>query len=116
MNIYSGTFDNTNWYQVFKNGIPFTHDETYRYVTHSPTGFAWGYQGSGPSQLAFALLLDVTDDPEYCKKTYQDFKWETVGNWDKDNEWEMTSEEIENWVKSNEYRHGMPALKKSNRI
>jgi hypothetical protein len=25
---------------------------------HSPTGFAWGYNGSGPSQLALALLCD----------------------------------------------------------
>jgi hypothetical protein len=26
---------------------------------HSPTGFAWGYGGSGPAQLALALLADV---------------------------------------------------------
>src|SRR5467141_965015 len=25
---------------------------------HSPTGFAWGYGGSGPAQLALALLID----------------------------------------------------------
>lgn len=28
----------------------------------SPTGFAWGYRGSGPRQLAIALLADVYDD------------------------------------------------------
>lgn len=27
---------------------------------HSPTGFAWGYGGSGPAQLALALLIDAT--------------------------------------------------------
>jgi hypothetical protein len=26
---------------------------------HSPTGFAWGYGGSGPSQLSLAILSDV---------------------------------------------------------
>jgi hypothetical protein len=110
MSTYSGTFDNTNWYQTFKDGKPFTHEHSYQHVKHSPDGFAWGYgyMGSGPSQLAFALLLDVTNDAKYTKKAYQDFKWETVGNWDKDNGWQMTSEEIENWVKSNAHRHGLP--------
>ena len=27
---------------------------------HSPTGFEWGFSGSGPAQLALALLLDHT--------------------------------------------------------
>src|SRR6059036_1653610 len=26
---------------------------------HSPTGFQWGYAGSGPAQLALALLVDA---------------------------------------------------------
>lgn len=25
---------------------------------HSPTGFSWGYNGSGPAQLALAILCD----------------------------------------------------------
>ena len=29
--------------------------------SHSPTGPAWGYGGSGPAQLALAILLAVTD-------------------------------------------------------
>src|SRR5262245_55620958 len=29
---------------------------------HSPDGFAWGYGGSGPAQLALAILLDALDD------------------------------------------------------
>jgi len=31
-------------------------------VLDSPAGFDWGYVGSGPAQLACALLLDYTDD------------------------------------------------------
>lgn len=27
-------------------------------MNHSPSGFAWGYSGSGPSQLALAILCD----------------------------------------------------------
>ena len=30
---------------------------------HSQMGFSRGYSGSGPAQLALALLLDGTDDP-----------------------------------------------------
>ena len=44
---------------------------------HSPTGFEWGYGGSGPAQLALALLADVFDDV-FALRHYQDFKWEVV--------------------------------------
>jgi hypothetical protein len=45
---------------------------------HSPTGFNWGYGGSGPAQLALALLMDATGDPELALRHYQDFKFEFV--------------------------------------
>lgn len=41
---------------------------------HSPDGFAWGYGGSGPSQLALAILLKATDDELYAVRNHQDFK------------------------------------------
>jgi hypothetical protein len=41
-------------------------------VNHSPTGFEWGYGGSGPSQLAFAILADFTGDTETALQHYQD--------------------------------------------
>lgn len=31
---------------------------------HSPTGFAWGYAGSGPADLALAILADYFEEPE----------------------------------------------------
>jgi hypothetical protein len=34
------------------------------YVYHSPTGFEWGYGGSGPADLALALAADVIGDEE----------------------------------------------------
>jgi len=30
---------------------------------HSPDGFEWGYQGSGPAQLALAILADALKAP-----------------------------------------------------
>jgi len=42
-------------------------------VHHSPTGFEWGYNGSGPAQLALALLADALGE-DLALKCYQDFK------------------------------------------
>ena len=44
---------------------------------HSPTGFSWGYGGSGPAQLALAILLRVTDRAT-AERLYQAFKWECI--------------------------------------
>lgn len=35
------------------------------HVRHSPDGFAWGYGGSGPSELARCILLDHFDDGDH---------------------------------------------------
>ena len=37
-----------------------------------------GYTGSGPAQLALALLLDYTDDEEVALAEYMAFKTEIV--------------------------------------
>src|SRR5207245_2139417 len=41
---------------------------------HSPTGFEWGYGGSGPAQLALALLADHLGDDDQAVNLHQDFK------------------------------------------
>lgn len=48
---------------------------------HSPDGFAWGYPGSGPAQLALALLLNFTNK-EFAIENYQQFKFEVVARWE----------------------------------
>ncbi len=47
--------------------------------THSPTGFDWGYGGSGPAQLALALAADVLGDDEAALGVYQRLKFRVVG-------------------------------------
>ncbi len=44
---------------------------------HSPDGFNWGYSGSGPAQLALAIMLKVTDK-NTAIQLYQDFKREVI--------------------------------------
>lgn len=65
-------------------------------VYHGPYGFDWGYGGSGPAQLALAILLDVTDDTEFSKRTYQRFKCEIIAHLP--DAWELERSEIENWI------------------
>jgi len=63
---------------------------------HSPTGFEWGYGGSGPAQLALALLIDVLGDVELAQRHYQDFKHEIVAGWKAS--WTITAREIREFV------------------
>lgn len=65
-----------------------------RHVCHSPTGFAWGYLGSGPAQLAFAILLDYFGDADRAKALYQSFKFAVIADLPMDQPWEITSDEI----------------------
>ncbi len=67
-----------------------------RLYNHSLDGFQWGYGGSGPAQLALALLLDATTNPETALANYQTFKWEKVSGWGA--EWSITRSEILLWV------------------
>ena len=47
---------------------------------HSPDGFNWGYGGSGPAQLALALIFEVTGMKDVALRCYQDFKDEFVAS------------------------------------
>jgi len=68
-------------------------------VYHSPDGFNWGYGGSGPSELARCILLEVVGE-ELADEYYQDFKNEFVAKWD--DSWEISALEVINWVMSKE--------------
>ena len=60
---------------------------------HLPTGFAWGYGGSGPAQLALAVLADALDD-QRALKLYQDFKWAVIAPLTGGAAWELTFEQV----------------------
>jgi len=64
---------------------------------HSPTGFEWGYVGSGPAQLALALLADHLGDGEQALNLYQRFKWLVVSELP-GGDWILTSDQIEQSV------------------
>ena len=59
---------------------------------HSPTEFEWGYGGSGPAQLALAILADCIGS-EAALKHYQKFKRAVVASLPY-KEWTLTEEQV----------------------
>ncbi len=76
------------------------------FVRHAPGGFAWGYEGSGPAELARCILLDPYGvippaDPwagDRLPAPYQAFKRDVVARQPQSEPWSITSEEIEQWA------------------
>ena len=60
---------------------------------HSPTGFEWNYGGSGPAQLALALLADVLGDDEQALELHQPFKWEVISRLPVEG-WQLRAEDV----------------------
>lgn len=75
----------------------------HRIVLHSPTGFGWGYGGSGPADLALNMLYDYLIRTK-CKGArcmaldlHQSFKWGFIAHQPK--ELCVIGEQIEEWLK-----------------
>jgi len=75
-----------------------TPERSLELVNHSPSGFEWGYGGSGPAQLALALLLDYTGDEAFALDHYQELKTEVVSQLacaGSEGRWRLTASEID---------------------
>ena len=82
---------------VTKDGEEFSPTRSQHLVNHSPDGFNWGYGGSGPAQLALALLLDTCGNEEIALAWYQQYKWDVVAALG--DSWELSQESIRDWLK-----------------
>jgi Family of unknown function (DUF6166) len=91
MKTYEGhrTRDGT---QVTVNGIPL--NPRLDLQNHSPTGLEWSYGGSGPAQLALALLADHLGDEQQALNLYQRFKWAVIAGLPH-KRWTLTSLQID---------------------
>lgn len=43
-------------------------------INHSPTGFSWGYKGSGCSQLALAITAHAVESSRLAREHYIDVR------------------------------------------
>jgi hypothetical protein len=76
---------------VTLDGYPLDPRPSRRLWPHNENEFQWGYMGSGPAQLALALVLDATGDPALALRTYQDVM-RRVACWG--DTWEFTAAEV----------------------
>jgi len=81
--------------EVTANGVPLNPRLDLR--NHSPTGFEWGYCGSGPAQLALAILADHLGNDEQALNLYQRFKWAVIAELPHKG-WTLTSTDIDQAV------------------
>ena len=65
---------------------------------HSPTGLEWGYLGSGPAQLALAILADATGNDQLALRWHQKFKLDKIAGLDRDTPWIITADEVRRWT------------------
>lgn len=71
-------------------------EESLEYVNHSPTGFSWGYCGSGPAQLSYAILFDyLNGDADRVRELYHDFKNRVIAGFPQDSSFTLTGRQIE---------------------
>lgn len=70
-------------------------DCRYDLLSASPAGFEWNYRGSGPAQLAIALLAHAFSD-EFACEHYQRFKREVVAELPGDG-WTLTTSDLDAW-------------------
>jgi hypothetical protein len=81
---------------------------------HSPDGFNWGYGGSGPAQLALAILLDRGETEGVAVRMHQDFKFDIIAPLEQGKDFELESETVDIWIaewkKRSEQRTG-PEIK-----
>ena len=71
---------------------------------HSPSGFEWGYLGSGPAQLALALCVEVVG-PARALRIHQAVKERLVAPLDGD-DWVLTSHQVLQVVEAEERARG----------
>jgi len=110
MKTYRGTRENGNGIVfVYVDDVPH-HPLAPRtdVRNHSPTGFSWGYGGSGPAQLALAILCDYFGSGFEGKAQhyYQSFKFAKIAKLPLLQGWSMSDTEIKAWLAQQPAYHG----------
>lgn len=78
-------------------GEPLDPSRSQSIINHSPDGFSWGYAGSGPAQLALALLLEFADE-DFARRYHQEFKTDVIAKLPDMRHFEMTEQQVKLWI------------------
>ena len=90
---------------VLVDGTRLTPDRSLKVMNHSPNGFAWGYLGSGPAQLALAILLECDVPEDDAVAVHQTFKEEFIGGLPQDKGWQVEVD-VREWAEKEMYKRG----------
>jgi hypothetical protein len=82
--------------RVYIGGVPLDPGASQAIYNHSPDGFSAGYNGSGPAQLALAILLHYTDE-QTAVRHYQRFKAEIIADLDPDG-FSLPERTVKRWL------------------
>lgn len=82
---------------VYVNGVILPPAPSLNLREHSPTGFNWGYSGSGPSQLALAICL-YSLGAARALDLYQEFKKIFIAPLEQDKDFVLVVN-VQDWAK-----------------
>ena len=82
---------------VFIDGVMLMADRSLAHRNHSPDGFAWGYGGSGPSQLALAILLELYGE-NIAQRFYMRFKFDIIAALPMQEDFELEVARVQEWL------------------
>jgi len=71
---FAGTVD------LFINDIKIDAYKSLSFYNHSPDGFSMGYNGSGPTQMALAILLEFATTKNIVSQFTADFRQEFLSD------------------------------------
>jgi Family of unknown function (DUF6166) len=96
---YRGIIPEPMSYQIMVSqlGTEAPLDPRNKVMNHSPSGFSWGYEGSGPAQAALAILCDAVGVVR-ARNLYQQFKRERIAKFDMHSGWVMSMSEVLDWA------------------
>ena len=78
-------------YEVYLDGEYLSPNHSQAIYNHSPDGFSWGYGGSGPAQLALAILLKIADKG-IALAQHQQFKRDLIAGLPQNKDFEIEFE------------------------
>lgn len=100
--VYGAWFDH-----VLINGRALHPRRSQAIINHSPDGFSWGYQGSGPAQLALAILLETPGvSAEQARALYIDFMNEHLVPLPNNGDFTLNLD-VEDWAKGKQMTTGI---------
>jgi hypothetical protein len=80
----------------------------HRIKCYSPTGFEWGYGGSGPTDFALNILsVFIGEEAARANGLYQDFKWEFIAGLPHEGG-TLKREDVMRWVQEKGGQSGKP--------